>query len=243
MLILVLALSALFFGWRSYEAWTRPMAVAIHPSSGTGVAPIGVSTSDSPNVSSDISAHVASIGARPVFRPDRKPYSEGGAAFPQRNYDAELSRFTLLGVLQMAGDKKGIVVGKGSGARDERWEVGPGDTLPGFHVKDIGVEGMTLTADGREFLLPLYAGGPKGAAGQAAARTGTIPQPTQASKPQPAPAVQGRKPSPAAQSVPPAPPPAAGAPPAPMVPPPDYTGRRRVRPFLQQERPAIPGGR
>jgi len=168
---LVLALSVIFFGWRSYEAWTKPVAVVISPSSGTPVVPIGVSQPDLPAVPADLSANVALIVARPVFRPDRKPFSEGGSGFSKRNYEAEISKFTLLGVLQLGNDKKGIVVGKGTANRDERWEVGPGDTLLGFRVKDVGVEGMTLTADGREFLLPLYAGGPKGTTGQAALRT------------------------------------------------------------------------
>ncbi|MBM2828973.1 MAG: hypothetical protein HW408_1505 [Actinobacteria bacterium] len=241
---LVLALSVIFFGWRSYEAWTKPVAVVVSPSSGTPVTPIGVSQPDSLAVPADLSANVALIVARPVFRPDRKPFSEGGSGFSQRNYDAELSRFTLLGVLQMGNEKKGIVVGKGAGTRDERWEVGPGEDLPGFKVKDLGAEGMTLAADGREFVLPLYAGGPKGQAGQTPVRTETTRQPAQVSKPQPAPAGQPGKQSPAAQPIPPAPPPAMAPSPLPMTPVnPDLTGRRRVRPFPQQERPAMPAGR
>lgn len=235
---LVLALTAVFFGWRSYEAWTRPVGVVTSPSPGTSVTPIGAYQPDSPAVPADLSANVALIVARPVFRPDRKPFSEGGSGLPQRNYDAELSKFTLLGVLQIGGDNKGIVVGKGSGTRNERWEVGPGDDLPGFRVKNVGVEGMTLTADGREFLLPLYAGGPKGAAGQATVRTDTTPRSSQPSKPQLAPAGGAVKPSSAAQPV--APPPAA-APSGSITT--DPLGRRRVRPFPQQKRPAMPAGR
>jgi hypothetical protein len=110
---------------------------------------------------------MASIMARPLFRPDR----EEAVQVPRRNYEAELTRLTLLGVLLLGKDKRGVVVGRSGTGREERWEVGPGDTLPGFIVKDVGAEGLTLTADNREFLLPLYAGGPKGTAGQAPART------------------------------------------------------------------------
>ncbi|MBF8258991.1 MAG: hypothetical protein HW377_1365 [Actinobacteria bacterium] len=197
---LVIALSVIFFGWRSYEAWTKPVTVVTSPSPGTSVTPIGAYQPDSPAVPADLSANVALIVARPVFRPDRKPFSEGGIGFSQRNYDVELSKLTLVGVLQMGDDKKGIVVGKGAGTRDERWEVGPGDTLPGFRVKDVGVEGMTLTADGREFLLPLYAGGPKGTAGQATVRTEGTPQRPPTSPSQPPAAGQARRTPPGGQA-------------------------------------------
>ncbi len=64
----------------------------------------------------------------------------------------------------------GVVVGKG-GNKEERWEVKKGDSLQGFAVKEVGMDGLRLTADGKEFLLPLYAGPPTAAGG--AVRTGT----------------------------------------------------------------------
>ena len=192
-LILVLSLTVLFFGWRSYDAWTRSAPVSASPSSGPAASPIGISQTESPALPADLSAPASSIVARSVFRPDRKRFSEGGSGSSQRNYEAELSKFTLLGVLQMGNDKRGIVVGKVAGTREERWEAGPGDTLPGFRVKDVSVDGMTLTADGRDFILPLYAGGPKGTAVQATARTVGSSQNMTASPSQPSTAGKTRR--------------------------------------------------
>jgi hypothetical protein len=185
-LIPILAFAAIFFGWRAYEAWTRPLGVAGTPPSDPAAVPIGVSQEEG-LPPPDLSAPVASIVARPVFRPDRQPFREDAVKIPQRNYEAELSRFTLLGVLLLGKDRKGVVVGKGAAGRDDRWEVAPGDSLPGFGVKEVGTEGLTLTADGREFLLPLYAGGPKGPPGKAPVRTDVAPPRAPAPPPQAAP--------------------------------------------------------
>jgi len=172
LLIPSLVAAAFFFGWQTYHAWTRPVGAIGSASPGAPAVPIGVAADDVPSPV-DLSAPVASIVARPVFRPDRRPFREDQAAImPTRNYDAELARLTLLGVLLLGRDRMGVVVGKGGAGRDERWEVSAGDSLPGFTVKDVGAEGLTLVADDREFLLPLYAGGPKG---QAPIRTETSP--------------------------------------------------------------------
>jgi hypothetical protein len=81
-------------------------------------------------------------------------------------------------------------VGKG-GNKGERWEVKRGDSFQGFTVKEVGMEGLRLTADGKEFLLPLYAGAPT-AAGSAvrtdttrrdAAKPAAAPAPAPASAP------------------------------------------------------------
>jgi len=158
-LIPVLALAALFFGWRSYEAWTGPEGAVHLPPSSSPVAPIGISPAEPPPAM-DLSAPVLSIVARPLFRPDRRPFQETAVTVPARNYDQELSRFTLLGVLLLGDTKKAVITGKAPG-RPERYEVGPGESLPGFEVKAVQQEGVLLMADGKEFLLPLYAGGPK----------------------------------------------------------------------------------
>jgi hypothetical protein len=159
----------------------------------------------------DLSAPVASIVARPLFRPDRKAYREEAVQVPRRNYEAELTRFKLLGVLLLGKDRKGIVVGKGGTGREERWEVMPGDSLPGFTVKEIGTDGVTLTADGREFLLPLYAGAPKGPTGQPPARTmgasspgqpATPAQPTAGAAPGQAGIIRPTTPAPPARGAP-----------------------------------------
>ena len=78
--------------------------------------------------------------------------------------------------------------------------------MPGFTVKEVGVEGMLLTADGREFLLPLYAGPPTAAAG--AVRTENLRRdaaPPAAAPGSPAsakPAASGAPPGPAAMPAP-----------------------------------------
>ncbi|NJD61444.1 MAG: hypothetical protein FIA93_01825 [Deltaproteobacteria bacterium] len=234
-LIPVLALAAIFFGWRTYEAWTAPVAAAPPPPAARpAAAPAGLTPADPPSPV-DLSGMAASILARPVFRPDRTPFREEAApAAPKRNYDAEMSRFTLLGVLLLGDEKKGVVVGKAGTGRQERWEVGPGDELPGFTVKAIGADGITLTADGKEFLLPLYAGGPKGPSGQAPVRTDVGPPRAPAAAPPPA--KGGIAPGPAAPVplVSPTAAPPASVQPGGGMPPPreplDYNRGRQIRP-------------
>jgi general secretion pathway protein N len=167
-LIFAMALAALFFGWRTYRAWKAPAVAVAPPPPASAVAPIGISPEEAPHAA-DLSAPLASILARPVFRPDRRPFQEISSAVPARNYEQELSRFTLLGVLLLGDLTRAVITGKAAG-RPERFEVGPGESLPGFEVKEIRQDGVLLTADGKEFTLPLYAGAPK-AQGPGALRT------------------------------------------------------------------------
>lgn len=235
-LIPVLALASLFLGWRTYDAWTGPIKLkAAAIPSGPAAVPIGVSPEEAPPPA-DFPALSASISSRPVFRPDRRPFREETAQIPKRNYEAEISRFTLSGVLLMGNDKKGVVTGKGPSGREERWEVGQGDSLPGFTVKDIAQDGITLSADGSDFLLPLYAGGPKG---QGPMRTEVGPRGPTASTPSPP---AGRKPGGAPAAAPSARPapaspstPVAAAPPTPTSAP-NYPPRFRGR----VRNPALP---
>jgi hypothetical protein len=168
---LALCLLALLFGWETRQALqavpggqdnaATPTAAAWQP---------GVATHD-PQPPPDPGPTVSAVTARPLFRQDRQPFREQvGSQIPVRNYEAELSRYALLGVLALGDAPYGVVVGKG-GQKGERWEVKGGDSLQGFAVKEVGVEGLRLTADGREFLLPLYAGAPIAAGG--AVRTET----------------------------------------------------------------------
>lgn len=158
--ILVLAAGVLFFGWETYSAWTS----AETPVDSPGAAAVAGSRPDpaGDNVSrdGDLSVHLAVIVTKPLFRADRQPFHEN-AVVTQRNYEAELSRFSLVGVLLQDDERKGLVLSAG-GTRRDRWEVAAGDTLPGFTVREVLPDGLTLAADGKEFLLPLYAGGPKG---------------------------------------------------------------------------------
>jgi hypothetical protein len=128
---------------------------------------------------SDTAKAVAAIAARPLFRQDRQPFQEqGGALSGGRNYETELSRLALIGTLTFGGGLTGIVVSKGAGTA-ERWEVKAGDQLSGFTVKAVQVDGLTLTADGRDFTLPLYAGAPAvtGAGTGRMAVPGTVSRP------------------------------------------------------------------
>ena len=162
---LALSLLALLFGWETRQALlATPGGQDNAASAPAGAWKPGVATPD-PQPPPDPTPAAAAVVARPLFRPDRQPFREQAAsAVPARNYDAELSRFTLLGVLGFGEGPVGVVTAK-TGNKTDRWEVKAGDALPGFTVKEVGMEGLRLTADGREFLLPLYAGAPTAAAG------------------------------------------------------------------------------
>jgi hypothetical protein len=164
LVILALSLLALFFGWETRQA-LRGTPVGQDNAATAGAWQPGVSAPD-PQPTPDPTPASSVVAARPLFRPDRQPFREQVATqVAARNYESELSRFTLLGVLGFGEEPVGVVTGK-TGNRTDRWELKAGDALPGFTVKNVGVEGMLLKADGREFLLPLYAGAP-GAAGGA----------------------------------------------------------------------------
>ncbi len=170
----VLAAASLLLGWKTYRAWTEPPAAGVLP---TAARPAQESSATAGYVpaDADLSAAAATIAARPVFRPDRKPFrpEEAAAGPPARNHQAELARYLLLGVVLQADTRKAVVVTKGQ-AKVERWELDVGDSIPGFTVKEIETDGVTLSADGKEFLLPLFAGGPKAPA-PGPARTDAAP--------------------------------------------------------------------
>jgi len=162
LLAVTLAFLALFFGWETWRAWRAPL-----PAAGNGARPPGVlwqpsATVPDPSPPPEAGSILAAIAARPLFRTDRRPFGEGGGS--SRAYEQELSRFSLIGILVIGNEQKGLVVSK-SGGRSDRWEVKAGDALPGFTVKEIRTDSLALTADGREFLLPLYAGGPTATGG------------------------------------------------------------------------------
>jgi len=158
----LLALAVLFFGWQSYKAWTGPVIPGVAPPPGETFAPPETAAPEGESVGGVPSLSIASIVARPLFRPDRRPYQESSAVVSGRNYEAELSRFTVLGILLLGDLQKAVVTDKTPGKQNS-WEVGAGDTLPGFTVKEVRQDGVLLEADGRTFTLPLYEGGPGGA--------------------------------------------------------------------------------
>ena len=161
--ILALSLLALLFGWETRQALrATPGGQDNAAPAPAGAWQPGVSAPD-PQLPPDPTPAAAAVSARPLFRPDRQPFREQGPG-AARNYETELSRYTLIGVLGFGEEPLGVVVGK-AGNKGERWEVRKGDPLAGFTVKEVGMEGLRLTADEREFLLPLYAGPPTAAAG------------------------------------------------------------------------------
>lgn len=171
-----LSLLALLFGWETRQAMREtPGGQDNAATAMAGAWQPGVSAPD-PSPPPDLTTQAAAIAARPLFRPDRQPFREQGAGASGRNYEEELSRYTLLGVLDFGDAPYGVVVGK-TGTKGERWEVKRGDALQGFAVKEVGVEGLRLTADGREFLLPLYAGAPRQDAARSASKPISPPAP------------------------------------------------------------------
>jgi hypothetical protein len=159
-LAVALSVLALLFGWKTREAWRSPPPAL--DEAGLAAADLwqpGAPVPD-PAPSPQTAPIVAAIAARPLFRPDRAPFSEPGeVAAAGRDYEGELSRLALIGTLTFGGELKAIVVSKG-GPASERWEVKAGDRLQGFTVKEVQIDGLALTADDRDFLLPLYAGAP-----------------------------------------------------------------------------------
>jgi len=234
---LVLSLLALLFGWETRQALRGAPGGQDNAATASAWQP-GASLPD-PASPADPAQVVAAVAARPLFRADRQPFREHVAQqLPTRNYESELSRFTLLGVLGFVEGPVGIVTGK-TGNKTDRWELKAGDALPGFTVKEVGTDGLRLISDGREFLLPLYAGPPAaGAAVRTEATHGGARAPTAApgSPPSAKPAVSGARPGPAASPAPAATPPSTQPRTAP-----DYTPMYRPPPGLSPR--FVPGRR
>jgi hypothetical protein len=206
---LALSLLALLFGWETRQALRATPGGQDNAATAPAVAwKPGISAPD-PASPPDPTPAAAVVVARPLFRQDRQPFREqAGSPVPVRNYESELSRFTLLGVLSFGDELKGLVVSRG-GARTDRWELKAGESFPGFTVKEVRTDSLLVTADGREFQLPLYAGSPTATGGalrtdvpkaapamtapaQPAPRAG---QGAPVSRPQPSPPVASPQPS------------------------------------------------
>ena len=235
LLALAFSLLALLFGLETRQALlgtpggqdNAAMAGAWQP---------GVSAPD-PQPPPDPTPAAGAVAARPLFRADRQPFREQVATpVAVRNYESELSRYTLLGVLGFGEGPVGVVTGK-TGNKTDRWELKAGDALPGFTVKEVGMDGLRLMSDGREFLLPLFAGAPTAAGGavrtEATRGNATHPAAAPGSPVLAKPAVSAARPGAAAF---PAPVPAS---PQPQTqeqiqprPPPDYTPPYRPPPGL-----------
>jgi len=157
LLIIALCLIGALFGWKAQEAWfSTPQAVDSEkrPSIDLGPDELG------PIPRKDLAGAVAAISARSLFRPDRSFFGAGESGDGRGN-NQDLSRLSMVGVVTFGGSLKGIVVAKDN-PRLERWELQAGDSLLRFRVKEIREDGIVLTADGREFVLHLYAGPPTG---------------------------------------------------------------------------------
>jgi hypothetical protein len=156
-------LLALLFAWETRQALRATPGGQDNAATAPAWQP-GAAAPD-PQPPPDPTPVATAIAARPLFRADRQPFKEQAAsAAPARNYDAELSRFTLLGVLSFGDELKGLVASK-SGARTDRWELKAGESFPGFTVKEVRTDSLLVTADGREFQLPLYSGSPTATGG------------------------------------------------------------------------------
>jgi len=203
---LALSLLALLFGWETRQAMQGvPGAQDNAARAPMGVWQPGASAPD-PQPPPDPTPVATAVAARPLFRADRQPFREQVATpVAVRNYETELSRFTLLGVLGFGDGPVGVVTGK-TGNKTDRWELKAGDALPGFTVKEVGMDGLRLTTDGREFLLPLFAGAPTAAAGAVrteATRGNVTPAGAATGSPASAkPAVSGAGTAPAASPAP-----------------------------------------
>lgn len=187
---LLLVLSA-FFGWKTYDAWNAPPAEGRASADNAARAVSPPEPLPPPPNPVELSIAQSAIASRPLFRPDRKPFVESAAA-PGRNYTAELAQYTVIGVVALEGEEKAIVVGKAPG-KDQRHEVGRGDPLGGFSVREIREDGIELEADGQTFTLPIYAGGPKGG--------GAAPVRTEVPRPQPSAAAPAPVPAPPAPAA------------------------------------------
>jgi hypothetical protein len=207
LIALPLLVLAVFFGVETWQAWVAPFPAA-GPGTGAGSGEWQPGLTATEQAPRDFTGIAAVVIARPLFRPDRQPYREPvGPVLPARNYDSELSQFLLLGVISLEGEPTGLVTSRVAN-RPERWDVKAGDTLPGFSVKEVRLDGLVLAADGREFLMPLYAGPP------AVSKTGPVrvdtprKDGTPAQPAPPAPQIPGAAPPPrpATQAVPPVPP-------------------------------------
>lgn len=208
LLIPAVGLLAAFFGWKCYAVWTEPFPPPLR-STGEAAGFFPSASPAAPARSADLSAAVSLVTVRPVFRPDRTLFAKSDSV-AARNYDAELNRYTVLGILGGEEGRKAIVAGGASG-KSERYEVGPGEGFPGFTVKEVRENEVLVLADNVEFALPLYAGGPKGTV--EAARTDTTPAKTarQATPAAGSPATQGAEAMPAAAAPAPRTPAASGA--------------------------------
>ncbi|MGZ8450020.1 MAG: hypothetical protein ACXWWV_10605 [Candidatus Deferrimicrobiaceae bacterium] len=162
---IALSLLALLFGWKTRQA----LQATPGKQDNSAMVPAGswqpAVPAPDPQPPPDPGPTASAVTARPLFRPDRQPFREQvGSPIPVRNYEAELSRFSLLGVHSFGDELKGLVLSR-SGARTDRWELKAGESFPGFTVKEVRMDSLLVTADDREFQLPLYAGAPTGTGG------------------------------------------------------------------------------
>ncbi|MCL1926520.1 MAG: general secretion pathway protein GspB [Syntrophorhabdaceae bacterium] len=152
LLIIALCLIGVLFGWKAQKAWFSPPAAinpTKHPSIDLGLDDL------SPVPRKDLVSAVAAVSGRPLFRPDRSFFSEDTPGD-----ERDLSNLSMIGLMTLGGKTKGIVISKSSNPHTERWELQEGDSLLRFKVKEIREDGIVLVSEGREVLLPLYAGSP-----------------------------------------------------------------------------------
>lgn len=133
--------AAIVFAALALWPWLMSLAPASRPRGAPEAsAPPAVRTALSP-----LSSYTA-IVERPLFAPSRRP-PPGGQATLGPSIE---SRYRLLGVVSTGPSRKAFVA---EGAR--RIEIGEGDTLDGWAVKEIGADRVVLTSASGEAVLKL----------------------------------------------------------------------------------------
>ena len=155
-LIVALCLLCVVFAWKTQQAWFSSSLTA----GASERLDVGVK-SDEPGVypRRDYTGMVASIQGRPLFRPDRMSLGAGDESAGE-TFEQILSHMSMIGVMTFGENLKGIVIAVNAN-ESELMELEAGDSLMGFKVKSVMEDGITMTAGGKEFLLPLYSGPPQ----------------------------------------------------------------------------------
>ena len=157
LLIIALCLIGILFGWKAQKAWFSPPPVidsAKRPAIDLGPGELG------PAPWRDLAGAAAAISSRSLFRPDRSFFGAGESGSGDgQGQNQDLSRLSMIGLMTFGGGMKGIVISNDN-PQAERLELKAGDSLLGFKVKEVRMDGIVLISDERQVLLPLYAGPP-----------------------------------------------------------------------------------
>jgi len=154
--IIALCSICILFGWKAQKAWFSPPPAVDYAKNQS----IDIGPNEPGSVPwRDLVGAVNVISSRSLFRPDRSFFGAGESGEDGKGGNQNLSRLSMIGLMTFGGGMKGIVIDTGN-PQSERWEVQAGDSLLGFKVKEVRMDGIVLVTDGRQVMLPLYAGPP-----------------------------------------------------------------------------------